>query len=108
VLFRALRNLCLTLLKQFRFINTISDVYQAEEPPQFRGGIIADPMGLGKTLTMVALIATDLDTDRDSGITDDGGDHDKSYASATLIIVPPPRKTYILFQSMAIQPTNFH
>ncbi len=31
-----------------------------EEPPQFCGGIIADPMGLGKTLTMIALIATDL------------------------------------------------
>jgi SNF2 family DNA or RNA helicase len=42
------------------FINRISNAYQIEEPPQFYGGIIADPMGLGKTLSMIALIATDL------------------------------------------------
>ncbi|KAK1964623.1 hypothetical protein LY78DRAFT_704248 [Colletotrichum sublineola] len=33
----------------------ISGCHQSEEPPQFYGGIIADQMGLGKTLTMIAL-----------------------------------------------------
>lgn len=40
-------------------MNKISNIAQPNEPSQFRGGIIADPMGLGKTLTMIALIATD-------------------------------------------------
>jgi SNF2 family DNA or RNA helicase len=65
-------------------------VYQAEEPPDFHGGIIADRMGHGKTLTMIALTATDLDR----GVTDaadiDIGD-DKRCVSATLVIVPPSR-----------------
>ncbi|KAF4631765.1 hypothetical protein G7Y89_g6362 [Cudoniella acicularis] len=43
------------------YINKISHALQAEAPPQFLGGIIADPMGLGKTLTMIALIASDTD-----------------------------------------------
>ncbi|RFU25502.1 hypothetical protein B7463_g10832, partial [Scytalidium lignicola] len=72
-----------------RFINTVSDVSQAEAPPQFYGGIIADPMGLGKTLTMIALVATDLDTDREAPSRESIG-HDKRYTSATLVIVPPP------------------
>ena len=61
------------------FVNTISQTCQADEPPQFCGGIVADPMGLGKTLTMIALIAAQKDA---------------SYLPGTpsLIIVPPPRK----------------
>ncbi|KAF8856920.1 hypothetical protein BDZ45DRAFT_715184 [Acephala macrosclerotiorum] len=71
------------------FINTISDVYRAEEPPQFHGGIIADPMGLGKTLTMIALVATDLDTDIGAVTPKASMDHDKCYTSTTLVIMPP-------------------
>ncbi|RDW71008.1 hypothetical protein BP6252_07571 [Coleophoma cylindrospora] len=69
------------------FINTVSDAYQAEEPPQFYGGIIADPMGLGKTLTMIALVATDVDTIFNPR---DMVDYNKIYTSATLVIMPPP------------------
>ncbi|KAE8445744.1 hypothetical protein EG329_012923 [Mollisiaceae sp. DMI_Dod_QoI] len=72
------------------FINTISDAYRAEEPPQFYGGIIADPMGLGKTLTMIALVATDLDTDIAAVTPEDSIDPEKCYTSATLVIMPPP------------------
>ncbi|KAK4243690.1 P-loop containing nucleoside triphosphate hydrolase protein [Corynascus novoguineensis] len=43
------------------FLNRVSGAHQNEEPPPFYGGIIADPMGLGKTLTMISLVATDLD-----------------------------------------------
>ncbi|UKZ74482.1 hypothetical protein TrVFT333_002151 [Trichoderma virens FT-333] len=72
------------------FVNKISSTYQSEAPPQFYGGIIADPMGLGKTLTMIALAATDLDTNTNGeaymSIDDEG-----NYAvPTTLIVVPPP------------------
>ncbi|TLS30089.1 hypothetical protein PpBr36_02652 [Pyricularia pennisetigena] len=47
-----------------RFHNRVSGHRQVEEPPQFFGGVIADPMGFGKTLTMIALVASGL------GVTD--------------------------------------
>lgn len=43
------------------FINRINNAHQHDPPMPFSGGIIADPMGLGKTLTMIALIAADID-----------------------------------------------
>ncbi|KAH6707878.1 SNF2 family N-terminal domain-containing protein [Leptodontidium sp. MPI-SDFR-AT-0119] len=69
-----------------RFVNTISNAYQVEEPPQFSGGIIADPMGLGKTLTMIALVATDLDNRR---VPREIMGYEKCYTSATLVIMFP-------------------
>lgn len=41
------------------YINNITEDAQIDPPPQFRGGILADHMGLGKTLSMIALIASD-------------------------------------------------
>jgi len=41
--------------------NNISGDTTHQEPPQFRGGILADHMGLGKTLSMIAFIAADID-----------------------------------------------
>ncbi|SPO00197.1 related to global transactivator [Cephalotrichum gorgonifer] len=72
------------------FVNTISQVGYREPPQELYGGIIADPMGLGKTLTMIALVTTDLDTNKS-----DFRDQDLEPSSrrcivpATLIIVPP-------------------
>ncbi|KAK0740189.1 SNF2 family N-terminal domain-containing protein [Schizothecium vesticola] len=57
------------------FVNKVSQSHQLGEPPEFCGGIVADPMGLGKTLTMIALAATDANV-RD--------------LTPSLIIVPPP------------------
>jgi SNF2 family DNA or RNA helicase len=76
------------------FVNRISNFHQNEEPPQFYGGIIADPMGLGKTLTMIALAATDLDRDKDTRMHMYMDEDDKPHVSATLIIIPPPRELY--------------
>ena len=59
------------------FVNKVSQSHQLDEPPEFCGGIVADPMGLGKTLTMIALAATDANV-RD--------------LPPSLIIVPPPRE----------------
>ncbi|KAK6866330.1 hypothetical protein PG995_002858 [Apiospora arundinis] len=72
------------------YVNIVSKAYQSEEPIEFAGGIVADPMGLGKTLTMIALVATDLEKGHSSrswfvGNTDAGAS-----VPATLIIVPPP------------------
>ena len=43
------------------YINTISNDVQMERPPTFCGGILADQMGLGKTLSILSLIASDLE-----------------------------------------------
>ncbi|KAK4031172.1 putative SWI SNF-related matrix-associated actin-dependent regulator of chromatin subfamily A member 3-like 3 [Parachaetomium inaequale] len=67
--------LILPVLKSF--VNTVSQTCQEDEPSAFCGGIVADPMGLGKTLTMIALVAVEK--------------HSSSLARAlSLIIVPPP------------------
>jgi hypothetical protein len=41
------------------FTNNITQDTQDDAPPEFRGGILADHMGLGKTLSMISLIASD-------------------------------------------------
>ncbi|UKZ62119.1 uncharacterized protein TrAtP1_003379 [Trichoderma atroviride] len=71
------------------FVNKVSDSVQTETPPQFYGGIIADPMGLGKTLSMMALIASDLlfDPNDPSSLT---GAAAEDSTGCTLIVVPPP------------------
>lgn len=73
------------------FVNKVSGVYESEEPPPLRGGIIADPMGLGKTLTMIALAAADLDRVKDVALAYES-EGDRYHLDATLIIVPPPRE----------------
>lgn len=72
------------------FLNTISHASQPEEPPSFYGGIIADPMGLGKTLTMISLVATDLNATRGKIIHVENEESDRRDVSATLVIIPPP------------------
>ncbi|KAI1748343.1 SNF2 family N-terminal domain-containing protein [Xylaria castorea] len=67
------------------FVNLISGSHQSKEPLQFFGGIIADPMGLGKTLTMIALVAADP---QETNFMDEISE-DKA-SNTTLIVVPPP------------------
>ncbi|KAL7936951.1 SNF2 family N-terminal domain-containing protein [Trichoderma chlorosporum] len=71
------------------FVNRVSDAVQAEPPRQFFGGIIADPMGLGKTLSMISLIASDLLVDRSDPNSITGANAEES-SGRTLIVVPPP------------------
>ncbi|TVY46997.1 putative SWI/SNF-related matrix-associated actin-dependent regulator of chromatin subfamily A member 3-like [Lachnellula occidentalis] len=40
-----------------KYTNTITEMSQSHEPPDSRGGLLADQMGLGKSLTMISLIA---------------------------------------------------
>ncbi len=73
----------------------MSESGSKEQPPAFHGGVIADPMGLGKTLTMIALAATDLTKSIDSREMKDVHSSDSRSVSATLIVVPPPRKSCV-------------
>ena len=49
------------LTRLHRYINTVTGEQQPEPPPDFRGGVIADQMGLGKSLSIIAMIARDKD-----------------------------------------------
>jgi SNF2 family DNA or RNA helicase len=66
----------------------VSNAYQDEEPEEFCGGMIADPMGLGKTLTMISLVATDVQPQESVMDVDD-----VTTSATTLIIVPRPCKS---------------
>lgn len=59
-------------------------------------------MGLGKTLTMISLVATDLDRNPAEDIALDMSEETKPRVSATLIVIPPPRKE----RSIADDPTH--
>jgi SNF2 family DNA or RNA helicase len=76
------------------FINRVSGHYQSDEPLNFYGGIMADPMGLGKTLTMIALVATDLDRKANVGADITMSGDENNSVSATLVIVPPTRMSH--------------
>ncbi|SCV57371.1 related to global transactivator [Fusarium fujikuroi] len=71
------------------FYNTVSGAMQVEQPPQFYGGIVADPMGLGKTLSMIALVACDVRAEDIEPSSLPGVDMEVS-SGKTLIIVPAP------------------
>ncbi|KAJ3569743.1 hypothetical protein NPX13_g5978 [Xylaria arbuscula] len=76
------------------FLNTISHVCQPEEPLNFYGGIIADPMGFGKTLTMISLVATDGEAEETADVYIEESESDKPEIAATLVIIPPPCKFF--------------
>ncbi|WAO82928.1 Hypothetical protein NCS54_00010400 [Fusarium falciforme] len=68
------------------FINRVSKSCHPNEPPEFRGGIVADPMGLGKTLTMISLIATD----KGQVVRNQISPMSTLRSMPSLILVPPP------------------
>lgn len=53
-------------------------------------------MGLGKTLTMISLVAGDLDSMQEGDRHMYGNEYDEPHISATLVIIPPPRQSYTL------------
>jgi hypothetical protein len=42
------------------YMNEVTQEFHREPPPDFRGGMIADTMGSGKSLAMIALVAHDM------------------------------------------------
>jgi SWI/SNF-related matrix-associated actin-dependent regulator of chromatin subfamily A3 len=88
--FRALE----VLTDEVSFFNTILGIQQNDAPPDFRGGILADAPGLGKSLSIIALIVSDRHptnpaNDAKASQTLLSGDY--GYSAATLLIVPPSR-----------------
>lgn len=73
-----------------QYLNVVSEASQLEEPSEFAGGIVADPMGLGKTLTMISLVATDIERSCSFQESYTAIAEEKVQVAATLIIVPPP------------------
>ncbi|KAL5313425.1 hypothetical protein ACEPPN_019158 [Leptodophora sp. 'Broadleaf-Isolate-01'] len=67
------------------YTNTITGDRRQSEPPNFRSGLLADQMGLGKSLSMISLVATNQFS---------GSGHlteaDMMPTKSTLLVVPLP------------------
>ncbi|KAK2755706.1 alpha-1,6-mannosyltransferase [Arachnomyces sp. PD_36] len=68
------------------FMNNVTGKPQLEAPTPFSGGILADHMGLGKTLSVISLIASD----KDRATTSPGSDQSvtRPVRKTTLLVVP--------------------
>ncbi|KAM6529653.1 hypothetical protein FALCPG4_007782 [Fusarium falciforme] len=75
------QNDCVTVAE---YVNNVDGSSHYSSPLDFRGGIIADSMGSGKTLTMIALIAHDK-----PGIANRPDESTAHGITTTLVIVPP-------------------
>ncbi|OCL07433.1 hypothetical protein AOQ84DRAFT_377686 [Glonium stellatum] len=76
-----------------RYMNNISGKTQTSKPPDFCGGILADPMGLGKSLSMISLIANDSSNsfqNMSNGLNNTRRCETGYFTNATLLIVPLP------------------
>ena len=81
------------------YVNKVSGAHQTDAPPLFFGGILADAMGLGKSLTMIALILYGLgqQVGHDKQNEQNFEKHNlvsNSRTKPTLLIVPPSRKLF--------------
>ena len=71
------------------YFNTVSGQRQFRPPKQFRGGLLTDAPGLGKSLSIIALIA--LTVENRGNI-----QHDESSSNTTLLIVPKTCKLFFI------------
>jgi SNF2 family DNA or RNA helicase len=81
------------LLNETRYVNNITGDIQDVIPVQFRGGLLTDPMGLGKTLSTIALIASDRNPTGKLAIAkDDSFESILSKRKTTLLVAPSTRE----------------
>lgn len=81
------------------YLNTITGQRQTRFPLQFRGGLLIDAPGLGKSLNIIALLLLDSKGQQH-------GENDEASLSTTLLIVPKTCKLRD-FVSESIIGTNF-
>lgn len=80
------------LLIRIRYVNNITGDIQDSIPVQFRGGLLTDQMGLGKTLTTIGLIASDRNPTGKLAITkEDTVESLLSKRKTTLLVAPSTR-----------------
>ena len=77
------------------YINIITGRRNNQPPPPFRGGLLIDAPGLGKSLSIIALIAAHRRNTSDDG-------HGKGANSTTLLIVPKTRKCYQVLSDSSV------
>lgn len=78
------------LLTICRYANLITGSSQSSEPPESRGGLLADKMGLGKSLAMISLIALNPTQCKEPVIFTSQGTIRR--VKSTLIVVPFSRR----------------
>lgn len=81
----------------FRFTNTITNQQQKSPPPELRGGLLADQMGLGKSLSMISLIAAHPAVNMDLEAFAGCAPGKQTPVKATLLIVPYPCKSSFVY-----------
>lgn len=87
-------------LTGFRFVHQITKERSAIRPSERGGGVLADEMGMGKSLSTLALIAKTIEEGRkwaeDSRADDYSHSEVKHHTHATLVIVPSACAAYHL------------
>lgn len=95
VLQREDESLCRGLAARVAQITGADSTMQSDDRPFGLGGLVADAMGIGKTLTMLTSILHSANTARDFsyfGHTVPGGQSGSPLTKATLVVVPSVRK----------------
>lgn len=82
-----------------RFLHRITKARCATRPDEKGGGVLADEMGMGKTLSMLALVINTLEEGQEWAARSNSEDLTqcdiRNYAHSTLIIVPSACKDVI-------------
>lgn len=98
---RQLTFACFVGLIWYSFVHSITKQASPVDPGEKGGGVLADEMGMGKSLSMLSLVIRTLDYARrwaDSEILREAGaafESHKTISRATLVIVPSARESHI-------------
>jgi hypothetical protein len=92
-----------------RFRHAVTKRRSRIEYPETGGGMLLDEMGMGKTLSILALVTKTLEEAHKWTATDTGDDSEiiiptKKRAAATLVIVPSARKPHSVQPSAMFLP----
>lgn len=79
-----------------QYTNQVDESTQHGPPPEFRGGILADTMGFGKSLSMISLVMYDkMDSLEEQQRVSLSSIYCAPKTKATLIVVPSSRKSRV-------------